>query len=99
MANEINIAPVDRFTLAHGAIGLLAAAARIPLPWLAAGAVAWEVAERPLKEVLPKLFPRQTQDSFENASVDALAMVGGWLLWYSLFERPQQIDRQAVGRL
>lgn len=81
LPGEINYPPVDRFTLAHLAVGFLLGAVRLP-PWaIVPVATGWEVAERPLKENFPGLFPHRTQDTFANAAVDALAMIGGYYIW------------------
>jgi hypothetical protein len=78
---ELNYALVDRYTAAHAAVGFILGAGRISVPKVAAFAVAWEVAERPLKDAFPELFPSQTQDSLQNATGDAISMVLGRLLW------------------
>lgn len=91
---ELNYALVDRYTAAHGAWGFLLAAGRIPLGYTIAFAVGWELLERPLKDAFPKLFPYRTQDSFQNAAGDALAMVAGWFVWKKLFE-PQNRGESA----
>lgn len=78
---EINYPLVDRFTAVHGAVGFALGAARLSFPSILAVAVGWELLERPLKENLPGLFPRRSQDSFQNALGDAVAMLVGWKIW------------------
>jgi len=88
---EINYDLVDRFTLIHGAVGFVMGSVRVPLPLVALAAIGWELIERPLKRQHPTLFPRRSQDSFQNAVGDALAMMTGYLiqqkLWASLDAR------------
>ena len=75
---EINGDAVDRFTLAHGAAGVLLGLGRVPW-WAALGlAVGWELAERPLKRAVPRIFPHASQDSLANATCDVLAVMLGW---------------------
>lgn len=72
---------VDRYTLAHGAVGVLMGAMRFPF-WAAAGtAVGWEAIERPLKDRLPDLFPYNSQDSWKNVVGDVAGMMAGYGLW------------------
>lgn len=76
----VNKEAVDAFTLAHIAFGALLGVIGVPW-WVAAGfAVGWELLERPLKATTPAMFPNASQDSFANASFDALGMFGGWAL-------------------
>ena len=81
LPGEINYEPIDRFTAAHAAVGFVMGAARVPMPLVITAAVGWEIIERPLKRAHSSLFPSQTQDSFQNATVDALAMILGRYLW------------------
>jgi hypothetical protein len=90
LPGHINHAVVDRYTAAHLAVGVLMGAARVPW-WGATGAaVGWEIAERPLKRKFPKIFPHATQDTPANMIGDAVAMVGGWVLWQVLARRKRQ---------
>ena len=86
---ELNYALADRYTAAHGAVGFILGAGRFSLPAAVAFAVGWEFLERPLKDNFPNLFPSGTQDSAQNAAGDAVAMVGGFLLWRFLFPQPR----------
>jgi hypothetical protein len=75
---------VDRYTLAHGAVGFVMGVCRAPW-WLAVStAIGWEAVEAKLKEARPDLFHQKTQDTPENAVVDAAAWVLGWGLGYRL---------------
>ena len=88
MKKAINQAPVDRYTLSHAALGLILGAWRVPLPWVIAAAVGYELIEGPLKDTAPEgFFPYASKDSFVNSAGDALATVGGWYLWTTLFEQ------------
>ncbi len=78
LSAPINKAPVDRFTLVHGAFGAAMGYADMPAWLVITTAIGWEFVERPLKRALPEFFPRRSQDSLENATFDALAVVGGW---------------------
>ena len=46
--------------------------------WLSA--IGWEIAEYPLKEYVPGLFPRHTQDRLPNMAGDVAAVAFGWWL-------------------
>ena len=84
MLGEINVAPVDRYTLAHSAVGVLAKTmglGAVPTFFLA---VAWEFAERPLKRSYPGIFPRQTQNAVLNSVFDVGAVMVGWLVMKGL---------------
>lgn len=77
----INEAWVDRYTLAHGAVGMLMGALRLPF-WVAAStAVGWEAVERPLKAALPDVFPYNSQDSWKNMTGDVAGMLAGYGIW------------------
>lgn len=80
LPGEINGDAFDRFTLAHAGVGVALGLLRVPW-WAAVGfALAWEIAERPLKDNLPGVFPNATQDTVPNAITDAAAVVAGWAL-------------------
>lgn len=76
--DRINHVAIDRFTAAHTAAGVIAGIAGVPFWATALGAVAWEIAERPLKQFIPRAFPHPSQDSAANSIVDALAVCAGW---------------------
>jgi len=75
---EINGAPVDRFTLGHALVGYLYGVAGLSVPLAFALAVAWELAERPLKRAHPEAFPHASQDSVPNALLDVVAVMVGY---------------------
>lgn len=72
----INQAAFDRFTIAHFAIGVTMGVAGVPRLAALAVAIGWEIVERPLKRNFREAFP--SQDSLQNATVDALAMTAGY---------------------
>lgn len=74
----INRDLLDRFTLAHAAIGALYGLIGLSLPWMLVLAVGWELVEDPLKAYLPRLFPHGTSDTLRNAVGDVVAVIGGW---------------------
>jgi hypothetical protein len=77
---EVNHPPVDRFTLAHAAIGAAYALLGLGLLPVVALALAWELVENPLKAWLPKLFPHATADTLPNSIGDTAAVLLGWTL-------------------
>lgn len=76
-----NQAIVDRFTLAHLAVGAVAREAGVSFAGTVVGAIAWEAFEPLVKRSIPRLFPRPTLDSPQNKIGDLAAFLGGWLLW------------------
>ena len=76
--NDINRAPVDRFTAVHVAAGAGARTLNIPLPLVMLAAVGWEIAETPLKKRFPGRFPSPSLDSAVNTSWDITAAVLGY---------------------
>ena len=76
----INGDTVDRFTLAHAAVG--AAYGMLGLRWgtVVVLAIGWELLERPLKNAVPQAFPHATQDTAANALADTAAVIGAWWL-------------------
>jgi hypothetical protein len=77
--NEVNGAPLDRFTVGHAAVGVAYGAAGLSLLWTIALALAWELAERPMKAARPEWFPHPSDDTAQNAVVDVGAVIVGWL--------------------
>jgi hypothetical protein len=77
---EINHPTVDRFTLVHASIGLVYGLVGLHALVALALAIAWEVAENPLKAHLPRFFPHATQDTWRNAIGDVVAVMIGWAL-------------------
>jgi len=90
---EINYPPLDRFTAAHYAVGVILGAARVPWWGALIFAVGWEIIERPIKRAAPRLFPHGTQDTVPNMICDALAMVGGYTTWQLLPPAPTERAR------
>jgi hypothetical protein len=80
--DEINGGWVDRYTIAHFASGtLIRLLGKKQIPWWGALllGIAWEVVERPLKEVFPGMFaPYDTQDSLQNSISDVVALMLGY---------------------
>lgn len=75
---EINVAAVDRYTSAHAGIGALMA--KLHFPWWAAfaGSVTWELVENGVKRKHPELFPYSSPDTWQNATMDTLAVLVGY---------------------
>ncbi len=71
---------VDPGTFAYAGAG--AAMRHFGAPWWAMipAALAWELAERPLRRSFPKLFTHREQDTVPNAIVDIAAVVAGGAL-------------------
>lgn len=77
--SEVNHKPVDRFTAAHAAAGLLLGlSGRVSFSSALLLAVGWELIENPLKERWPHLFPHPSFDSFQNSALDAVSVMAGW---------------------
>ena len=74
---EVNFDFVDRFTFAHAAIGVGYALAGLSVVTALLLAVAWEIAENPLKVRFPAIFPHATRDTLRNAVGDVLAVAAG----------------------
>lgn len=85
---EVNYSLVDRFTLAHAAIGVAYGAMGLGFPLVLILAVGWEVVENPLKAYLPRLFPGGTADTFANIIGDVVAVICGWLGYLLLIANP-----------
>lgn len=78
---------ISHYTLAYAGAGAMLQ--RLQFKWweAAAVAVAWEIAQRPLKRQLPNLFPAgEQQDDLLGAVVDAGAMLAGWYVTSRLEE-------------
>lgn len=80
LPGSINGDALDRFTIAHGALGFAMGVLGAP-GWAAVSwALGWELLERVLKDRIPRAFPNATQDTAPNAILDAGAVIGGWWL-------------------
>lgn len=81
----VNRAPIDAYTLLHLGAGAFLGLVGLKGAQVAAIAIAWELAEYPLKELAPGMFARAGDsphmDTPQNAILDAAAMVTGhWLI-------------------
>lgn len=77
---EINYPPIDRYSLLHGLVGVAAAVMGLSF-WSTLGiAVAWEVVEHVLKNIVPALFRYPSQDTLINSMGDVLSTLVGWAL-------------------
>jgi hypothetical protein len=84
---EINYAPVDRFSLAHGLIGVAAGLVGLGF-WQTAGiAVAWEIVEHVLKNLVPSLFAYPSQDTLVNSVGDVISTLLGWAVATAVRQR------------
>lgn len=75
---DINESAVDRYTSAHAGIGVLLA--KLGTPWWGAllGSIAWEGVENYVKRRNAQLFPYSSEDSWQNATMDTLAVMLGY---------------------
>lgn len=85
LPGQINGDAIDRFTLVHAFSGVVFGAAGIGRAPTIAAAVAWELAENPLKDLYAPYFPNATHDRPVNAITDIIAMslgreLGAWLM-------------------
>ena len=76
MKHAINEATFDRFSLLHLAAGF-GLGLFVPIPFVLAIAIGWELFERPAKKHAPEFFPHKSQDSPRNMAGDVLAMTAG----------------------
>lgn len=100
---EINGTAFDRFTFVHFGSGVLMSKLGLPFWATCIGAVAWEIAERPLKDKFPGAFPHAKQDRWTNVTTDTLAVLLGWGVGrlQSTLRRnptPQKVRSQASAR-
>jgi hypothetical protein len=86
---EINYAPFDRYSLAHGLIGIAAAMMGLSFWATLAIAVGWEIVEHFLKNVVPSLFSYASQDTLINSVGDVLSTLVGWALTTVVRQRQQ----------
>jgi len=83
---QINYALFDRYTIAHGAVGVGLGVMRAKWWQALALTVAWELIETPIKRRFPGAFPYKTEDSLQNAIGDSIGVMAGWGAW-KLLER------------
>lgn len=94
----INQAAIDRFTSAHGGVGVTLAVLNFPW-WAALGVtIGWEVVENYLKDRKPHLFPYSSHDSLENSVVDAAAVIVGFAVTRHMMRRGLTTAGQAALR-
>jgi hypothetical protein len=90
---EINYPPVDRYSLAHGFIGVAAGMAGFGF-WQTVGiAVAWEILEHFLKNVVPAVFAYPSQDTLVNSFGDVISTLLGWAVGMAIRQRREQLPR------
>ena len=75
---EINYAPLDRYSLLHGLVGVAAGLIGLGF-WPTLGiAVSWELIEHVFKNLVPSAFAYPTQDTLANSIGDVLSVLFGW---------------------
>ncbi|HEY4394058.1 MAG TPA: hypothetical protein VGP64_08350 [Polyangia bacterium] len=90
---EINYAPVDRYSLAHGLIGVAAGLAGFGF-WQTVGiAVGWEILEHVLKNLVPALFAYPSQDTLVNSFGDVISTMLGWAVATAVRQQREQLRR------
>jgi len=78
LPGEINYPPVDRYSLAHGFIGVALGLAGFGF-WQTVGiAVGWEILEHVLKNLVPAVFAYPSQDTLVNSFGDVISTMLGW---------------------
>lgn len=88
---EINYPPVDRYSLAHGLIGVAAGLAGFGF-WPTVGiAVGWEILEHVLKNLVPALFAYPSQDTLVNSLGDVISTMLGWAVATAIRQRREQL--------
>ena len=80
LGGAINEAAIDRFTLAHYSVGLAYGLLGLHPALALTLAIGWEVVETSLKRRYggTRFFPHTSPDSMVNATVDAVAVMGGY---------------------
>jgi hypothetical protein len=80
LPGEINYPPFDRYSMFHGLVGIAAGLIGLGF-WPTLGiAVAWELVEHVLKNVVPAVFAFPSQDTLANSVGDVLSTLFGWAL-------------------
>jgi hypothetical protein len=91
LPGEINHAPVDRYSLAHGFIGVALGLAGLGF-WQTVGiAVGWEILEHVLKDLVPALFAYPSQDTLVNSFGDVISTMLGWAVATAIRQRREQL--------
>lgn len=83
-ADRTNLDMFDRFSFAHMFFGVVSGALGSHPALTFTLAVGWEVAENPLKDRFPGLFPNHSHDTLANATGDVLATMVGWAIGHQL---------------
>ena len=90
---EINYAPIDRYSLAHGLIGVAAGLAGFGFWQTVAIAVGWELVEHVLKNLVPAVFAYPSQDTLANSFGDVVSTLLGWAMATAIRQQRQQLRR------
>lgn len=69
---------VDRYSLAHFAVGALFEASRIPAPIAISSHIAFEAAEDGFKRGIKRIWPDASPDTFINHVGDVLSFTAGY---------------------
>jgi hypothetical protein len=91
------VQPLDRYTIAHGALGFVLGLWGAPW-WAALGAtLAFELVEDSLKRAAPSLFPVGLPDTWANSLLDSAAWMAGWGLAQAVPPEPARMwQRRSV---
>jgi hypothetical protein len=81
---EINYHLFDRYTIAHGCVGVGLGVMRAKWWQALLFTIGWEIIETPLKRAFPRAFPYSSEDSLANAVGDSMAVMAGWAGWKML---------------
>ncbi len=84
----VNESPIDQFTLAHAASGILARRMGLSFVTTLVLGFVWDYAVEPeLKDSNPQWFPYPSQDSKNHAFIDALTPAFAWLAYDAYLRR------------
>jgi hypothetical protein len=88
---EPNHGLVDRYTPWHVVWGgIMGMSGIVSWPVALGLSIAWEILEHPLKDHVPVLFPKSTQDTLANSAGDIAANMIGWSLGHRLLHRQRR---------
>lgn len=79
-ADRVNVDLFDRYSFVHAAFGAVMGYLGVPAPVALGISIAWEVAENPLKDALPDVFPNASHDTPLNATGDVISTMAGYAL-------------------
>lgn len=82
--DRTNLDMFDRFSLVHMGFGAVCGYLGAGPLLVGVTAIGWEVAENPLKDRFPEVFPHATHDTLLNATGDVLATMVGWAIGRAL---------------